>query len=214
MKKTILLFAGLAISNFLHSQSTFSIIKPIVEMEKPVGGEFDLAILNAGVKNNTDKEIDLAFKQTKADYPEGWIHSFCGPENCYTPPISKQGVDKLAADGKEKLLEVNVSYPTPGVGVIEYEVYDKAKPNDKQIVKFKLTAVITSIERSLAAQTKLFPNPAKGNVTLKLPNNSFTEISLSDLTGKVLLTQSASEVQDINLSGINSGMYVLTVKGN
>lgn len=62
----------------------------------------------------------------------------------------------------------------------------------------------------------LFPNPAKGQVTIKeeVSSNSTSTITLFDLQGRMILTQSVAELHKghvIDVSGLTSGMYLIRV---
>lgn len=63
---------------------------------------------------------------------------------------------------------------------------------------------------------QVFPNPSSGNITLMADNNNpIQEISLFDLSGKLLLKMSGlhyfQQTIDLESSGILTGMYVLDV---
>ena len=63
----------------------------------------------------------------------------------------------------------------------------------------------------------MFLNPANDFINIDLPENNSQEstIEISDLTGKqVLHTQSQYKDQQINVSGLSSGLYFLTIKSN
>ena len=66
-------------------------------------------------------------------------------------------------------------------------------------------------------QMSVYPNPTKGNVTLMLPNNTFSEASVLDITGRVVMTQAikanGTGNVDVDLSELQKGMYIISVKG-
>jgi hypothetical protein len=65
-------------------------------------------------------------------------------------------------------------------------------------------------ENSLAANLKVSPNPVEDVVTFNVDANDF-EISITDITGKVVKT---SKVSTINVSDLNVGTYIYTVRAD
>lgn len=60
-------------------------------------------------------------------------------------------------------------------------------------------------------EVKLYPNPAKNEVSLTLPDQFKTaEISLYNLIGKQVMT--TREIENIDISDLSSGIYLLEVK--
>ena len=81
------------------------------------------------------------------------------------------------------------------------------------------TLIINELNSSYSMQ--IFPNPSSGKAFMKLnfdlsPN---AELIMSDLSGKIVYQQSLNSsnnnrVYEINKTGINSGIYILTLKNN
>jgi hypothetical protein len=62
---------------------------------------------------------------------------------------------------------------------------------------------------------KLYPNPANGMVTIELSNNSFHHFEIFELRGGVCLAGSISGPRnEINISGLDKGIYLLKVSGD
>ena len=60
----------------------------------------------------------------------------------------------------------------------------------------------------------IYPNPAKDAVTVNVAGQSFTEYTISDMAGRVVLANSitgATEVIDV--SKLDKGLYLFTAKG-
>lgn len=82
---------------------------------------------------------------------------------------------------------------------------------------------VTSVKENnaFADEIKLYPNPAGKYTTLTFANehNTFATISISDLTGKVLFTNSTNTLNqgdnkiDLDLNGLKSGIYLLRISG-
>ncbi|MEM6803588.1 MAG: proprotein convertase P-domain-containing protein [Bacteroidota bacterium] len=74
----------------------------------------------------------------------------------------------------------------------------------------------TGLEEELGGSIKLFPNPSQGQIHIELPTPSMEdmEISLYSMDGKKVFSGSwvrGKSNQDLNLSEIGSGIYVLSV---
>ena len=55
----------------------------------------------------------------------------------------------------------------------------------------------------------VYPNPAKNQINLQFPNQeNVDKIVITDLTGKVILTQTTNTTQ-VNVASLSKGMYIL-----
>ena len=62
---------------------------------------------------------------------------------------------------------------------------------------------------------RTFPNPTSGEVQVQLPGSDFTNISLYDAAGKVVLSQQPQgKNTTLNLSNQGTGVYILKARGN
>ncbi len=63
----------------------------------------------------------------------------------------------------------------------------------------------------------VYPNPSKGELNIILPSNNYKEVSVLDITGRVVLTQTIKVndvgVERLDLSGLQKGMYIISAKG-
>jgi hypothetical protein len=67
----------------------------------------------------------------------------------------------------------------------------------------------------LAAQVNVFPNPSTGLFNVELPKGKTYELQVTDLTGKVLMKQTAKGGSNqLNLEGTAKGIYLLKVSGD
>jgi hypothetical protein len=62
---------------------------------------------------------------------------------------------------------------------------------------------------------QVFPNPAKATVTINLPNSTeVANIRLMNLLGKTINTYTTSGTQQIDVTQLSQGMYVLRIEAN
>jgi hypothetical protein len=71
----------------------------------------------------------------------------------------------------------------------------------------------TDIEKlSLASSITIYPNPAKDNIHITLPENVHQAIfSLYDMQGKILLQQEISNQDAVQVSNLAAGIYIYNV---
>jgi hypothetical protein len=75
-------------------------------------------------------------------------------------------------------------------------------------VSSSITYCVTGIEENELAEVKIYPNPSNGNLFIKSLTNSNFKISITDVTGKIVLEQ--KNVSEINLNQPN-GIYFLKI---
>lgn len=73
-----------------------------------------------------------------------------------------------------------------------------------------------SVKEVNASNYSIFPNPANSVLNIKV-KKSFGEVTmtLTDINGRIVLTKNAnlSSTAQLNISALQSGMYILTIKG-
>lgn len=216
MKSILLISSLLVYGSLVNGQESFSIVKPTVDRNTVVtAGAYE--VLNAGLTNNTTTLDTLYFKLVSSTNPDGWVFSLCGPQNCFVPgPSSIQGKEVLKVSNRPQLFEVNWSANSPDKGELVYEIYSYKFPLDKKRVTFKMTATtLLSTAEPVSNFSAVYPNPCKDVLTVVTPDNSYKEISITDLSGRVVLQQAVNELTHIvNVSALEKGAYVLTSKGN
>ncbi len=72
--------------------------------------------------------------------------------------------------------------------------------------------VLGTEENGLLEATRLYPNPASDELTVQLPKNVVeANVTITDATGREVLNQQMSTVHSIDVTGIKSGMYFVTI---
>ena len=63
---------------------------------------------------------------------------------------------------------------------------------------------------------KVYPNPAKEQVTIECPENSVgKDIVMTDLNGRVILRKEITSIkQSISLDSISPGLYIISISKN
>ena len=79
--------------------------------------------------------------------------------------------------------------------------------------------LVTANEELIASNLEMivYPNPSKGELNILLPSNNYKEVSVLDITGRIVLTQiikaNGSGAERLDLSGLQKGMYIISAKG-
>ena len=110
-------------------------------------------------------------------------------------------------------LGVNASQGTFGSRTDQVEDFtmpDPAMPSLQNCTSLSVS------EFNLASQYSIYPNPANNEINISSKKN-FGEVvvTLTDINGRQVLTQTV-ELKDsinINIDALQSGMYILTIKG-
>jgi uncharacterized protein (TIGR02145 family) len=90
--------------------------------------------------------------------------------------------------------------------------------NGSDILRLTGTTGINSNENKYSSELKIYPNPTTKNSTIEIiaPVGGDAVITILDLTGKMIYQSKiylGNGMQDFLLSGLNSGFYLINVKG-
>ena len=197
MKLQLLCSMFLLGGSLAHAQESFKVVKPEVELNTTASEEA-LEILNAGLINLTNTPDTIYFRLVSVQSPDDWMFSLCGSEQCYVPgPSSLKGKDLLKVSDKPQLFEVNWSARSEGTGELVYEVYSYQAPTDVKVVTFRMAASPLSTVSPIVNFTAVYPNPCKDVLNIATPDNSYSEVSLTDLSGRLVMTQPISSLNTI-----------------
>jgi uncharacterized protein (TIGR02145 family) len=127
----------------------------------------------------------------------------------------------LKANAQNYLISFAGTGATTTVSTVKVENLTKSTSlalNGSDILRLTGTTGVNSIENKQSSGIKIYPNPMTGNSILQIypPEAGSVVITVFDMTGK-LVTQIQSYLenylQEFRLSGISSGLYLISVKG-
>ncbi len=72
-----------------------------------------------------------------------------------------------------------------------------------------VTVLVSSIDALSKASIEVFPNPASGNVTIKVPTAA--DYKILNGQGVTVLSGNVKNCQDLDISTLNSGIYILSI---
>lgn len=133
-------------------------------------------------------------------YGRDQAHQLKDPITFFTDkPISAKGI---RVTGMVNVQTNNGGGCTYYSGLKELEVFQGDKP--------------TLIdEASVISGISLYPNPAKEELNVRFADDSFSEYTITDITGKVLLSDKINGLSErIDISSLSKGVYLFSAKGN
>lgn len=70
---------------------------------------------------------------------------------------------------------------------------------------------VVSVARDKGGLARFYPSVTKGELTIEVPNNAPTSISISDLTGRTVTTKTMTGTEKVDVSELSNGTYFLTI---
>ncbi len=139
--------------------------------------------------------------------------------NTYTVQGSEFDVVEVFDDTEVTIVnDINNSYTLDGVQLdagtttVTWTATD-AGNNSSTCIFDIVVNEYSNIINSTSNNFKIYPNPTKGMVKLKNINSNIENLTISDITGKVILTNINIKNDDmIDLNSLDSGIYILTIQ--
>jgi len=80
-------------------------------------------------------------------------------------------------------------------------------------VEVTIIGCVNDVDEIQNAKLSIHPNPFNDQIKIALDNNQSSEITISDITGKVVFNQiSIEKLIQLDMSNLSSGQYIVTVK--
>lgn len=183
-----------------------------------------------GQTTSSDNQGDV--KNYKGGYADYWLMKTDSNFNIiWSKTIGSTGMDanlyeKFPTSGmlinNSELIVVDLIYPPQTLpdGDVNCGIFSELVPgaqmSDGWIVSFDLTTGIEFIPNTSSSHIKLYPNPANNIINFEntKPTNSKIKISITNSIGEILIEKDElidNGFNTINISGLNSGIYTLTI---
>ncbi len=103
--------------------------------------------------------------------------------------------------------------PEPTIGSHDYyvtAVYDAGESEPSNVV----TVMVTDIYLNLDSEISLYPNPTDGKFVIELGNLSSADVSITDITGKLIYNDVVVKSRSIDIQGFENGLYFVKIVDN
>ena len=75
--------------------------------------------------------------------------------------------------------------------------------------------IVAGISEIKNNKIKVYPNPFNDYITISIGNDKLSEVSITDIVGKVVVNKKYfDETFKIDLSTLSTGTYIVTIKNN
>ena len=132
----------------------------------------------------------------------------------YRPPFTGSPIDwqKISVDltAYKNLTNLQIGLES---SVKEAYANGTGTANLIENISFDAVSKLGVKDNVLASQLHVFPNPSTDNFYVSLPQGKTYQLEVTDLTGKVLMQQSAKGDTQLNLENNANGVYLLKVSG-
>mgnify|MGYP000231610026 CR=1 FL=1 len=210
------------LSSIYHPENTYQWFKDGVAITGATSanlvtsedGAYTVQVTNPGACSNTSSSVTIITNPLPAVSFSGLDTSICE----FDPALTLVGVP---AGGVFSGTGINGNVFDPAVastGVFDISyTYTNTSGCDTSVIQTIEVTVCTGIgAKTNVTDINLFPNPNEGNFILEFNANvnSFVNITVSDLTGKIVHTESISSTRgnnkvNLNVSNLQKGFYLL-----
>lgn len=100
--------------------------------------------------------------------------------------------------------------PEPPIGSHDYYVtvvYDGGESVPSNVV----SVIVTDINENAETAVSVYPNPSDGKFTIEFNNDITADIVLMDVTGKEVYNKTINKSSQINVSGLEKGLYLVRI---
>ncbi len=197
---------SLSTNMYSGNKSSFAIAPTTEVLPTYAGLTFDLRLKN---------DLAGAFSFGAGDSVTASVSTDCG--NSWIEVFKTKASLPFGYDNFQTTANINLSDYAGQVVAVRFDAWINRSDNTGawvDIDNFGFTQIPIAVDNMiLADQISFFPNPAKSELTFKMPAsiNSATFL-LRNLNGKQLLQQEISGGSSLNLSGIPAGIYLTELK--
>jgi hypothetical protein len=172
----------------------------------------DLQTLSIQQLNISSNTIQLKWKKVSESVPALWEAVVCDNQVCYTSLVDSGMMNPvIPTDYGFVLLHItpHVNY---GTAIVRYAVWDTANAAIKDTLTFVLTVNNTAgiTETETENSFSIFPNPAKGNISIVSNLPSGFQVLITDVSGKEI-KKGVSKTNSISVSTENFRSEVYTI---
>jgi len=222
--KRALLFLFVA-SFFQLAQAQTLTLQPI-----PATAEADIddpstipndVVAHATLTNTSNETKTFTWTRNVVSIQEGWKSGVCDVNFCY--PSGQNTAEFELAAGQSGIMDVHAypsGFPTviegavPGEAVIKIRIEEVGNADNfiEGEYQFEVQGTVNSIEKIDLNNLQVFPNPATTHFELK-GVRGLQSVSVYNLLGKELLNYDFAEGVNYDVSNLQNGLYLVTLRG-
>lgn len=196
---------------------TFSLVKD-VPFTFSAGTWYDAKVVYDKTTGQTDVYVNDVFVDSWTDATPLTIGNYISPRsgNCIYE-IDDLMVYKTRNASELILVGQNatddIRYEGTPAGKINSIVIDSAYNVSTLVTEFVNVDFLTSVNELNLSEIKVYPNPVKDNMMINGLPNSIVNINITDVSAKIVFTTTTNSTvtQQLNLSGLSSGVYLLRI---
>jgi hypothetical protein len=111
--------------------------------------------------------------------------------------------------GSNNTINRVVDYPVNST-IYVVEALDSAGCDRRGEIEVIIDSCITGVMNIMTSQVLIYPNPAKGNMTISLPKFEIFDLSIYDIMGRLVLSEDKiSQTFIISDNTLSKGSYIL-----
>lgn len=166
------------------------------------GGYIDLL-------NLSNEELELKWKRTENNLPEGWECSICDPTSC-KPPEADSSSFTLPISGVTNHINIHF-YPNgvEGIGTTKIKVEDPNNSDVFYLLSFTGDTRTIGVDEIESLSISLYPNPVKDLLHVQSSKECNMELRIYDLRGSLVYSETSNSSFTADLSHFKSGLYMV-----
>ncbi|MCS6978681.1 MAG: T9SS type A sorting domain-containing protein [Flavobacteriales bacterium] len=164
---------------------------------------------------NTGNDAEVMVKRENVTMPAGYVNYFCWGTNCYPPSTDVSTTPEFIPGGQQNFSFIGYIQPdtTGGNWSITYTFFEPGNASNKVSVTLNGYTYMASLQELPSLSARVYPNPARERFFLDVgvAAENF-RLSLTDLTGRVILSQRVSGNQaSVDVRALRKGLYLYHV---
>ncbi len=203
----------------MDGQLAYDDVLQVVSEDGTVTRTYFIAFMNENTPDsNGAPEISLAFSDSTIAVPGTLMLSATAKDDGLPPPANLTYLWELTSGNAANVviehadeLETNVTFATNADYTLTLSVSDGALTSKATVT---VTVGIVGVRNNIMPTLRMYPNPAKNKLNLELINmpEQTSVVSIFNVTGSIVYnTKLSTEMNEIDISGFDSGLYLIKI---
>lgn len=163
--------------------------------------------------NLSSDSLLLKWEIVENTIPTEWDYSYCDYTNCYSSNITDATMTKFGPS-ESGFIKVTLSATNAAANaIIRFKVYNNGFPENADTLTFIYNSTLGIFDNDHISNVKVFPNPSKGQFTVKNISQNST-VTLTNSLGQVIVNEEANDSIYSFGSTLNPGVYFVRLSEN